>query len=128
MAYDASGRETGRSNLQSATGRRLLAVKPEEERIQVGDIVYVDIAVTGENGVVESNADAKLTVTVENGTLLGFGSANPCTEESFDAGSYTTYQGRALAVVRADAPGGVKIAAQGSGLAGSCTVEAAAKQ
>ena len=128
VAYDASGRETGRSNLQSATGRRLLAVKPEEERIQVGDIVYVDIAVTGENGVVESNADAKLTVTVENGALLGFGSANPCTEESFDAGSYTTYQGRALAVVRADAPGGVKIAAQGGGLAGSCTVEAAAKQ
>ena len=104
VAYDASGRELSRSRLQSATGQRRLAVQAEDDHIRVGDIVYMDIAVTGENGVVESNADTKLNIEVENGTLLGFGSANPCTEESFDSGCYTTYQGRALAVVRADAP------------------------
>ena len=35
------------------------------------------------------------------GTLAGFGSANPVTDENYTAGSFTTYQGRALAVVRA---------------------------
>ena len=123
VAYDASGHELSRNQLQSATGQRRLAVRAEDERIRVGDIVYVDIAVTGENGVVESNADTKLAVEVENGVLLGFGSANPCTEESFDTGSYTTYQGRALAVVRADAPGRITVMVRGGGLEGSCTVE-----
>lgn len=32
-------------------------------------------------GVIECNADHQLTVTVEGGTVLGFGSANPRTEE-----------------------------------------------
>ena len=56
--------------------------------------------IVGENGVVESNADQKLTVTVEGGELLGFGSANPCHEEQYHTGVFTTYYGRALAVVR----------------------------
>lgn len=72
-----------------------------------GGIVYVPVAITGENGVVESNADRKWTVTVTGGELLGFGSANPRTEERYDAGSFTTYQGRALAVVRAGESGTV---------------------
>lgn len=101
----------------------LLNVKAEEECVRVGEIVYVDISITGENGVIESNADAELVADVENGTLLGFGSANPCTEESFDTGSYTAYQGRALAVIRADAPGRMELTAQGGGLEGSCAVE-----
>ena len=58
------------------------------------------MALKGENGVVEANADKKLTVTVEGGELLGFGSANPCTEEQYHTGSFTTYYGRALAIVR----------------------------
>ena len=42
-----------------------------------------------------------MTVTVDGGELLAFGSANPCTEERYDSGSFTTYYGRALAVVQA---------------------------
>ena len=50
--------------------------------------------------MVECNADRKLTVSVEGGELLGFGSANPRTEERFDMGVYSTYYGKAQAVVR----------------------------
>jgi beta-galactosidase len=64
-----------------------------------GELAYVNIDLVGENGVVESNDDRKLTLIVEGGKLLGFGSANPCTEERFDSGSYTTFYGKALAVV-----------------------------
>ena len=67
-----------------------------------GQIVYIPVEITGENGVVESNADRKLTVTVEGGELMAFGSANPCHEEQYHTGSFTTYYGRALAVVRAE--------------------------
>ena len=100
VAYDASGREVSRSNLVSAAGKTGIVAAPEVETAKSGDVVYVNVAIVGENGVVESNADRKLTVTVEGGELLAFGSANPRTEERFDEGTYTTYYGVALAAVR----------------------------
>ena len=100
VAYDPTGREISRSILESATGKLSICAAAEVETARSGEVVYVDVAIIGENGVVESNADRKLTVTVEGGELLGFGSANPRTEESFNAGTYTTYYGTALAAVR----------------------------
>ena len=100
VAYDAGGRELLRSELNSATGKLSICAQPEKASAAIGEIVYVPVTLQGENGVVEANADKKLTVTVEDGELLGFGSANPCTEEQYHTGSFTTYYGRALAIVR----------------------------
>ena len=102
VAYDSAGRPVGIGSLSSATGDIRIAVRPEKETVRSGEIVYVDVSMVGENGVVESNADRKLTVNVIGGKLLAFGSANPRTEERFDSGSYTTYYGKALAVVQAE--------------------------
>lgn len=122
VAYDAGGSEISRSELRSAKGQTRLSVMPEETQVQAGEIVYVDIALTGENGVVESNDDRTLSVTVENGELLGFGSAKPNTTERFDSGSYTTYYGRALAVVRSKEPGVIRVNVSGDGLTESAEV------
>lgn len=97
VAYAADGRELGRTSLSSATGKTHIRLSPEKSN---SDIVYIPVEIVGENGVVESNADRKLTVTVEGGELLAFGSANPCTEEQYHTGTFTTYYGRALAIVR----------------------------
>lgn len=97
VAYAADGSETGRSGLAPATGKLSLKVHPEESR---SDIVYISVEIVGENGIVESNADRKLTVTVGGGELLGFGSANPCHTEQYHTGTFTSYYGRALAVIR----------------------------
>ena len=117
MAYDESGRELFRSELRSAEGKIHIQVQPEEKSVSAGEIVYVPISLVGENGIVESNNDQKLTVTVENGELLAFGSANPCTEERYDTGSFTTYYGRALAVVQTKEQGTVTITIKGGSLA-----------
>lgn len=98
VAYAADGKELGRSSLSPATGKTHMRLTPENSS---SDIVYIPVEIVGENGVVESNADRKLTVTVEGGELLAFGSANPCTEEQYHTGEFTTYYGRALAIVRA---------------------------
>ena len=97
VAYAADGTETGRSSLLPATGKVSLKVRPEESR---SDIVYIPVEIVGENGIVESGADRKLTVAVDGGELLGFGSANPCHTEQYHTGTFTSYHGRALAVVR----------------------------
>lgn len=67
---------------------------------QYGDLTYLNMDVTDESGTVESNADRKIEVQVEGGKLLAAGSANPRTEESYRQSSFTTYYGRAQAVVR----------------------------
>lgn len=109
VAFAADGRELGRSTLASAEGGATSVIRAEKRTVKAGEVVYVPVTIEGKNGVVEANADRKLTVTVEGGELLGFGSSNPRTEERFDAGEYTTYYGRSLAVVRAGNAGAVKL-------------------
>ena len=119
VSYDASGRELGRSELRSAEAPVHIALHPEKESVSPGEIVYVPVTVEGANGVVESNNDREITVTVENGELLGFGSANPRTEERYDSGTYTTYYGRALAIVRAGVAGTMRVIANDA----ACEIE-----
>lgn len=111
---DAAGNEIASSSLSSAQGGRKIELLPEETAAP-GRIVYLPVNICDANGVVESNTDEKITVQVEGGELLAFGSANPCTTESYLAGSYTTYYGRALAVVRCG-DGAVIVTAKGETL------------
>ncbi|MCD7918412.1 MAG: DUF4982 domain-containing protein [Clostridiales bacterium] len=98
VAYNADGTRT-ESILRSATGETRIRITPEG-RARQNDILYLDIDLTGENGEVECNRDAQLSVSVTGGELLGFGSANPRTKESYLTGTYRTYYGRAQAVIR----------------------------
>ncbi|MBQ3030223.1 MAG: DUF4982 domain-containing protein [Agathobacter sp.] len=100
LAYNEKGVKVGERVLTSAIGTSHVCVTAEKENIKNGDIVYYDISILGENGIVESNADRKLKVRVEGGELLAFGSANPRTEESYLSGEFTTYYGKAQAIVR----------------------------
>ena len=110
IALDANKRELCRSELRSA-GRSHLTVTPEETSIPVGDVIYVNVEISDDTGVVESNADRTVTLSVEGGKLLGFGSANPRTEESYLTGRFTTYQGRAQAVILAENAGEMTVTA-----------------
>ncbi len=110
VALDASGKEIARSCLETAKAYDI-HIQPEKSAAEPGEIVYVPITI-GDGDIVEHNADRKLTVNVENGDLLAFGSANPRTEESYHTGSFTTYYGHALAVVKAGNSGTIKIAAR----------------
>ena len=122
VAYDADGREVGRSELVSAAGSFDIAVRPEKSTVKPGEVIYVPINMEDANGIVESNADRKLTVTVEGGELLAFGSANPCTEEQYHTGSFTTYYGRSLAIVRAGEAGAIKVTATDGRLSGTAEI------
>lgn len=111
IVYDMYGNEIGRRKLSSAEGKNRIELEPEETVVKAGDIVYIPVSIVGENGIIESNADERITVDVQGGVLLAFGSANPCTEEQYDSGSFMTYHGRALAVVYASSAGEVHVCA-----------------
>jgi Beta-galactosidase/beta-glucuronidase len=117
IAYDANGGIIGESSLNSADNETAIRILPEEANVSIGDVLYVDVAIVGKNGEIECNSDTCLTVKVEGGELLGFGSANPRTEESFLTGIYTTWYGRSLAAIRCESE---KVNIQVSG-EGFCT-------
>ena len=67
-----------------------------------GELVFIEIALTDEKGVVRYGRDEKIKLKAEGGTILGFGSGAPQTEESYAGGEHTTYRGRAFAVIFAN--------------------------
>lgn len=122
IAYGPDGRELGRSELYTTNAPLKIAVQPEKTVVHPGEIAYVPIRLDGSNGVTESNADRKLSVTVTGGELLAFGSANPRTEEQYHTGSFTTYYGQALAIIRAGGNGEVTVTASDGEHTGTATI------
>lgn len=98
IAYNASGERVGESSLVSASGKAAIRATAENAAV-IGQPLYVNIDIVGENGEVQRNCDRKLQLHIEGAELLGFGSASPRTEERFESGSYTTYYGRSQAVL-----------------------------
>ncbi len=104
IAYGRDGQEIGRTVLRTAGPELRLHVQAERTAMSANgaDLAYLNITLGDAEGIVNPLADRPVRVKVEGaGTLLGFGSANPLSTERFTDGEYTTYQGRALAVVRA---------------------------
>lgn len=110
VAFNSRGQEVGRNKLISAE-KASVVLRPEAETVRLNDIVYVNVNIEDINGIVESNDDRNVRVEVENGELLAFGSANPRTIEDVHTGKYTTYYGRAMAIVKAVNKGEIKIKA-----------------
>ena len=109
VAYDAEGNELGRDVLQSAQGDIHLTLTPDKTEMTADgqDLCYLDIDLRGENNVLETGMDREITLTVEGTAVLaGFGSAAPCTTESYVDNRHRTYYGRAQAVLRAGTESG----------------------
>ena len=64
------------------------------------------------------NDDRELSAFLRGpGTLAGFGSNNPCTEESYGTGRRFTWHGHAMLVLRAgDAPGQLELTVSTQGM------------
>ncbi|MFJ9374634.1 glycoside hydrolase family 2 TIM barrel-domain containing protein [Streptomyces sp. NPDC101455] len=113
IAY-RDGVETGRTTLLSATGP--LQLRAESDRPVItsngGDLAYVSLTLTDPDGTLNTAADRPVRLEVTGaGVLLGFGSADPASEERFDATERRTYEGRVLAVLRPTGPGRIHLTA-----------------
>ena len=77
--------------------------------MKTGGLSFVRLRYTDDQGIWKPLERHQLKVSVENGSLLGLGCAN-----SYFSGNYTqdttdTYYGEALAVIRADGRGDVRV-------------------
>ena len=113
IAY-RDGTETGRHTLRSANGPVQLRADADRPVITAtgGDLAYITLTLTDPDGTLHTAADRAVQVEVSGaGVLLGFGSADPATEDRFDATERRTYEGRALAVLRPTGPGKIVLRA-----------------
>ena len=99
-----NGKEVSRTALHT-TGKPVsirLTAEMEAMKADGESLCYVNAELIDENGSVVPDADVLLTAKAEGAAeLLGFGSGNPITDENYSKGQFTSYQGKALAVLRA---------------------------
>ncbi|WP_084100558.1 glycoside hydrolase family 2 TIM barrel-domain containing protein [Demequina sp. NBRC 110051] len=111
------GAEVGRTSLATAAVPVLTA---SLDRALItnsdDDLAFVAIELRDAAGALAADASAAVTVTVDGAaTLAGMCSANPSTEERFDASTWQTFDGRALAVVRPAETGAAKVTVSAEG-------------
>ena len=115
-----AGAESGRSALRSATGPVLLDAQVDRPVIDAGpgDLAYVTLSLFDAAGTLHRASDRRVEVALEGpGVLQALGSADPATEEGFSATACTTFDGRALAVVRPTGAGRITVVATAEGCA-----------
>ena len=111
VSYDASGLEIGRDTLHTAGKETVFHLEPETTQCAPGEMVYFRIRITDGNG--ETKPMEKLTVTVsaENGELMGTANASCSYTGNFAGNVVPTYFGEAQAIVRAGKPGPIRVTA-----------------
>lgn len=115
----ADGKETGRTTLISAKGPVRLSVRADRQVIRADDtdLCYVEILLTDERGVVNPMADRPIKASVTGcGELKALGTGNPTSTERFTDGRFTSFGGRAMAVIRPTGAGEITLKVQAEGL------------
>ena len=103
------GAELGRMDLTSAgTAVRLGArAEPAGE-----ELIYVNLTLRDENGLVADGTDTELTVSVSGaGELAGLGSGDPKPIHGYAGDTARTFHGRALAILRRTGAGEITLKA-----------------
>lgn len=98
------GKEISRDVVSTVGEPAAIRLSPEKARMEADgqDLCYVTVEIVDKNGTRVQDAEIKLKATVNGqGILASFGSANPKTAENYSIGSFTTFEGRLLAVIRA---------------------------
>lgn len=119
ISYSHAGDVMSKSCLTTAEQSTVICAVPEKNVLRANgqDICFVSIELADENGVWKPARDVEITIDVKGpAALQGFGSGAFQTDEVFDKNTHLTFQGRALAAVRAGyASGQVQITISAEG-------------
>jgi beta-galactosidase len=118
---DKDGKELSRNTLKTAGNETILSVLPEKKTVKKGEICFINLAYTDENGNVKPLERGKIDIEVQGGELLAAGHACPFNKDGYNHSYTDTYYGRAMAVVKATGDV-VKVTANGKRFVGSCKI------
>ena len=119
IAY-RDGKAQGESCLRTTGTTASIQLEADRESIQGDslDLCYVTVTLLDAEGNRVYCDDREISAFLRGpGTLAGFGSNNPCTEESYGTGRRVTWTGRAMIALRAGtAPGNLELTVSAPGL------------
>ena len=118
---DKDGNELSRNTLKTAGDETILSVTPEKSVVRKGELCFIHLDYTDENGVVKPLERGYIQVQVEGGELLAAGHACPFNKDGYTHDYTDTYYGRAMAVVKATGDV-VKVKARAKNLVGECEI------
>lgn len=101
VARDRNGGIIGEYKLSSAAKETMLSIFPEKKEVRQGEVVFIKLCYTDQQGVRKPLVRGKIRVKVTGGELLGLGHACPYNKEGFLKDETDTYYGEAMAVVMA---------------------------
>ena len=110
--------EIGRTAIRSAGEPVLLVADVDRSVIAADpeDLAFVTLSLVDDEGTLHMSRDRRIVVQVDGpGVLQAIGSANPATEEGFTETGCTTFDGRALAIVRPTGAGRITLRATAEG-------------
>lgn len=113
-----NGEERSRTELTSASEPGL-AVTIDHDQLSAdeADLAFVAVELRDSAANLATNTDREISVRVTgSGILQALGSARPVSTESFNASRCTTFDGRALAIIRPTGPGDIEITVSSPGL------------
>ncbi|MFF1253766.1 glycoside hydrolase family 2 TIM barrel-domain containing protein [Pseudarthrobacter sp. NPDC058329] len=112
-AIDYDGQtEVARATLRTAADEVALRASADRTTLVAddGDLAYIDITLEDCSGVVATQLTSEIVVHVSGaGGLEGLGNANPITDERYDGTRTSTFDGRALAIIRPSGPGDITV-------------------
>jgi len=113
------GREVASDSLRTAGKPAALKIVPDRDQTGLGwdDVVHLEIQVVDDAGVVVPNADHLVSFAVDGpGRVIAVDSGSVVSTEPFQTMQRKAWQGRCLAIVRADASGGFDVKAMAESL------------
>src|SRR5262249_31797192 len=104
IARTSAGRELARASLASSGLGVTLALRADRRGLAAAGhaLAFSEVVLADGAGTVLPRSGVALCARVDGaGHLAGFGSADPAPLDAYTSGEHRTFQGRALAVVRA---------------------------
>jgi len=84
------------------------------------DLSYITVELTDANGLRNPKAENLVRFTIQGGTIVGVGNANPVSLESYQLPQRKAWQGRCLVIVKSsDKAGRITLTASANGLPSS---------
>lgn len=108
----------GTSMIKTVEKPEKVTIVPEKTVLTADnrDLCYFDIYIIDKNGDLVPDAMHELTAVAEGGELMCIFSGNPKNEDDYPSGKCHAFYGKAVAVVRTDTKGSVRLSVSGKGL------------
>ncbi|TWT77595.1 Beta-galactosidase [Posidoniimonas polymericola] len=120
VALDEHGREQERSTLKTAGPAQQITLSSEESYLDANsqDLCFIEVEIQDAAGRLRPNAEHQVTYTLSGpAEIIGVGSGNLLSNETYNTSQRRAHHGRALVVLRGgESPGEVTLTAQAEGL------------